>query len=65
MLSNYAKYHQTIYIYIYISRDLMQESIRFLLEKYMFVSHIKHTQWKINGSILFAIDNMYYVSFRI
>ena len=34
-------------------------------EKYMFVSHTKHTQRKINGSTSFAIDNMYYVSFRI
>ena len=31
----------------------------------MFVSHTKHTQQKINGSILFAIDNMYYVNFKI
>ena len=36
-----------------------------LLEKYMFVSHTKHTQQKINESTSFAIDNMYYVSFRI
>ena len=36
-----------------------------LLEKYMFVSHTKHTQWKINGSTTFAINNMYYVNFRI
>ena len=38
---------------------------KILLEKYMFISHKKHTQRKINGSILFAIDNMYYISFRI
>ena len=31
----------------------------------MFVSHTKHTQWKINGSTSFAINNMYYVNFRI
>ena len=31
----------------------------------MFVSHIKHTQWKINGSTSFIIDNMYYVNFKI
>ena len=31
----------------------------------MFVSHTKHTQWKINGSTSFAIDNMYNVNFRI
>ena len=29
-----------------------------VLEKHMFVSHTKHTQWKINGSTSFAIDNM-------
>ena len=33
--------------------------------KYMFVSHTKHMQRKINGSTSFAIDNMYNVSFRI
>ena len=31
----------------------------------MFVSHTKHMQRKINVSTSFAIDNMYYVSFRI
>ena len=31
----------------------------------MFISHKKHTQRKINGSTSFAIDNMYYISFRI
>ena len=36
-----------------------------LLEKYMSVSHTKHTQWKINESTSFAIDNIYYVSFKI
>ena len=36
-----------------------------MLEKYMFVSHTKHTQQKINWSTSFAIDNMYYVNFRI
>ena len=36
-----------------------------LLEKHMFVSHTKHMQWKINGSTSFAIDNMYYINFRI
>ena len=36
-----------------------------LLEKYMFVSHTKHMQRKINGSTSFAIDNICYVSFRI
>ena len=36
-----------------------------MLEKYMFVSHTKHTQRKINGSTSFAIDNMYYVNFII
>ena len=36
-----------------------------MLEKYMFVSHTKHTQRKINGSTSFAIDNIYYVNFRI
>ena len=30
-----------------------------VLEKYMFVSHTKNTQWKINGSTSFAIDNMH------
>ena len=36
-----------------------------ILEKYMFVSHTKHTQRKINESTSFAIDNMYNVNFRI
>ena len=36
-----------------------------MLEKYMFVSHTKYTQRKISGSTSFAIDNMYYVNFRI
>ena len=36
-----------------------------LLEKYMFVSHTKHTQRKNNGSTSFTIDNIYYVNFRI
>ena len=36
-----------------------------MLEKNMFVSHTKHTQRKINESTSFAIDNMYYVSFKI
>ena len=31
----------------------------------MVVSHTKHTQWKINESISFAIGNMYFVNFRI
>ena len=35
------------------------------MEKTWFVSHTKHTQWKTNGSTLFAIDNIYYVNFRI
>ena len=29
------------------------------------VSHTKHSQRKINGSTSFAIDNMYYVNFKI
>ena len=29
------------------------------------VSHTKHTQWKINRSTLFTIDNMYCVDFKI
>ena len=33
--------------------------------KTQFVSHTKHTQWKINEFTSFAIDNMYYVNFRI
>jgi len=37
----------------------------FMMEKHMFASHTKHTQRKINESISFAIDNMYYVNFRI
>ena len=28
-------------------------------------TYTNHTQWKINGSTSFAIDNMYYVNFRI
>ena len=36
-----------------------------LLEKYMFVSHTKHTQRKNNGSTSFTIDNIYYLNFRI
>ena len=31
----------------------------------MFISRTGHTQRKINGSTSFAIDNMYYVNFRI
>ena len=31
----------------------------------MFVSYTKHTQQKIYESTSFAIDNMYYVSFKI
>ena len=31
----------------------------------MFVSHTKHTQWKINESTSLENDNMRYVSFRI
>ena len=31
----------------------------------MFISHTKYTQRKISGSTSFAIDNMYYVNFRI
>ena len=38
---------------------------KILLEKYKFISHTKHTQRKIKGSTSFAIDNMYYISFRI
>ena len=36
-----------------------------MLEKYIFVSHTKLMQQKINGSTSFAIDNMYYVNFGI
>ena len=36
-----------------------------MLEKYIFVSHTKHTQLKNNGSTSFTIDKMYYVNFRI
>ena len=36
-----------------------------LLEKCMFVSHTKYMQQKINGFTSFAIDNLYYVNFRI
>jgi len=36
-----------------------------VLEKYMLVSHTKQTQRKINGSTSYAIDNMYYINFRI
>ena len=35
------------------------------MEKYMFASHTRHTQRKINESTSFAIDNMYYVNFII
>ena len=31
----------------------------------MYVLHTKHTQRKINESTSFAIDNIYYVNFRI
>ena len=31
----------------------------------MFVSNTRHTQQKNNGSTSFAINNMYYVNFRI
>ena len=43
----------------------MLKSIRIIIEKYMFALHTKHTQLKINESTLFAIDNMYYVNFKI
>ena len=33
--------------------------------KTWFVSHTKYTQRKINGSTSFAINNMYYINFRI
>ena len=36
-----------------------------MLKKYMFISYTKYTRRKINGSISFTIDNMYYVNFRI
>ena len=36
-----------------------------MLEKHMFVSHTKHIQWKINRSTSFAINNIFYVNFRI
>ena len=36
-----------------------------MLEKHMFVPHTKHMQQKINGSTSFAIDNMYYINFKI
>ena len=43
----------------------MNVSVIILLVKHMFVSHTKYTQRKINGSTSFAINNMYYVNFRI
>ena len=36
-----------------------------VVRKTWFVSHIKHTKQKINRSTSFAIDNIYYVNFRI
>ena len=33
--------------------------------KTWFVLHTKHALWKIYGSTSFAIDNMYYVNFKI
>ena len=39
--------------------------MQLVLEKHMFVLHTKHTQWKMNGSTSFTIDNIYYVNFRI
>ena len=36
-----------------------------MVGKTWFVSHINHMQRKINRSTSFAIDNMYYVNFRI
>jgi len=42
-----------------------EDELIVMLEKYMFVSYTKHTQWKISESISFAIDNMYYVNFNI
>ena len=38
---------------------------QFFVGKTQFVLHTKHMQRKINGSTLFAINNMYYVNFRI
>ena len=37
-----------------------KDALIVMLEKYMFVSHTKHTQRKT-----FAIDNMYYINFKI
>ena len=48
-----------------IQKKKKKMSMLNMLEKYMFVSHTKHTQRKINKFTSFAIDNMYYVSFRI
>ena len=51
-------------IFAYLQKPTTK-TIQKLLEKHTFVSHTKHTQQKINGSTSFAIDNMYYVSFKI
>ena len=51
-------------IFAYLQKPTTK-TIQKLLEKHMFVSHTKHTQWKINKSTSFAIDNMYYVNFKI
>ena len=50
-----------------LENSLSNDSLPFIevLEKYMSVSHIKHTRRKINGFTSFAIDNMHYVNFRI
>ena len=36
-----------------------------IIGKTYFVSHTKRTQLKINGFTSFAIDNIYYVNFKI
>ena len=48
-----------------VSVQASTDGVMKLMEKCIFVMQTKHMQRKINGSTSFAIDNMYYISFRI
>ena len=46
----------------FLKEDVYVEKIQVCIA---YKTYTNHTQWKINGSTSFAIDNMYYVNFRI
>ena len=48
-----------------VSVQASTDGVMKLMEKCILVMQTKHMQRKINGSTSFAIDNMYYVNFRI